>query len=388
MGDHRRPASTGSLHFQDRRARTGGSSTSSRWAGARTAGRSSATRATPVARTPEARSAAAAARRRAGHRATTSPAGGSDGSGSGPPTRRHGWATRHSGDGLRLTCVRTAVRARPAQAAERTHPAAARPTPFTVEVEHRGSTPRSPAPRAGLTVLGDAFSLDRARGGGPTGRSHLVHRFAESVAERRAGRRPSAARPRGTGTAADRDRRRGAAAVSHSTSATRLAPVLRPGLRRHPLALGRCPARPLRRSRRPDGGHAGAATLHAVPHHRAIRTDRLKLITVVSLLGAAMTHFRSKRLPRPGPGLGPGLGRTLVTVTALVASLGLGAVTSAEAAPDDTSKLTAGSSVSLPCDRQGVPRDRQGARLDRRGARVRLPRRRDDGRSPPAKSSP
>ncbi|MGW0709846.1 pectinesterase family protein [Streptomyces sp. NPDC002643] len=46
-----------------------------------------------------------------------------------------------------------------------------------------------------------------------------------------------------------------------------------------------------------------------------------------------MTHLRSKRLPE-SPGARPGIGRALVTVAALVASLGLGAITSAEAAPD------------------------------------------------------
>ncbi|MFE7031029.1 polysaccharide lyase family 1 protein [Streptomyces sp. NPDC057621] len=57
-----------------------------------------------------------------------------------------------------------------------------------------------------------------------------------------------------------------------------------------------------------------------------------------------MTHFRSKRLPRPGPEpesgsgpgprTGPGAGRVLVTVAALVAVLGLGTLAPAEAASD------------------------------------------------------
>ena len=68
------------------RARTGGSSTSSRCAGARTAGRCSGTRAPPSPYTgsPICRGS----RCRRPPPTTTSPAAGSDGSGSGPPTRR------------------------------------------------------------------------------------------------------------------------------------------------------------------------------------------------------------------------------------------------------------------------------------------------------------
>ncbi|GAB2962514.1 pectate lyase [Streptomyces pseudoechinosporeus] len=54
-----------------------------------------------------------------------------------------------------------------------------------------------------------------------------------------------------------------------------------------------------------------------------------------------MTHLRSKRLPGPEPGSRPGLGKALVTVAALVASLGLGAITPAEAATDAATSGTA-----------------------------------------------
>lgn len=80
-----RPASTGSRTSR-RRARTGGSSTSSRCAGARTAGRSSGTRAPPSPYT--ASPICRGSRCRRPPPTTTSPAGGSDGSGSGPPIHR------------------------------------------------------------------------------------------------------------------------------------------------------------------------------------------------------------------------------------------------------------------------------------------------------------
>ncbi|MFG2024654.1 polysaccharide lyase family 1 protein [Streptomyces sp. NPDC048825] len=54
-----------------------------------------------------------------------------------------------------------------------------------------------------------------------------------------------------------------------------------------------------------------------------------------------MTQLRSKRLPGPGPGSRPGLGKALITVTALVASLGLGAIAPAKAATDAVTGGTA-----------------------------------------------
>ena len=91
-----------------------------------------------------------------------------------------GWAPHHSGDGLRLTCVRTPdahdLRRLPHVLTQRL-PA----HPVTVEVGLRLES-ADPGVKAGLTVLGDAFSwigLER----GTDGRARLVHRFAESLAE-------------------------------------------------------------------------------------------------------------------------------------------------------------------------------------------------------------
>jgi beta-xylosidase len=91
-----------------------------------------------------------------------------------------GWATQHSGDGLRLTCVRSAdahdLRKLPNVLTQRLPG-----TPCTVEVELRLDSDE-PGARAGLAVLGDAFGwigLQR----GTDGTAHLVHRFAEAVAD-------------------------------------------------------------------------------------------------------------------------------------------------------------------------------------------------------------
>ncbi|MFE2565206.1 glycoside hydrolase family 43 protein [Streptomyces mirabilis] len=90
-----------------------------------------------------------------------------------------GWATQHSGDGLRLSCVRTVdahdLRRLPNVLTQRLPGA-----PATVEVELRLDS-EEPGARAGLAVLGDAFSwigLQREADGSV----RLVHRFAESVA--------------------------------------------------------------------------------------------------------------------------------------------------------------------------------------------------------------
>ena len=92
-----------------------------------------------------------------------------------------GWATHHSGDGLRLTCARTAdahdLRRLPNLLTQRLPG-----TPAAVEVELRLHSEELGA-RAGLAVLGDAYSwigLER----GADGRAMFVHRFAEPVAER------------------------------------------------------------------------------------------------------------------------------------------------------------------------------------------------------------
>jgi hypothetical protein len=92
---------------------------------------------------------------------------------------RDGWATQHSGDGLRLTCVRSAdahdLRRLPNILTQRLPG-----IPSAAEVTLRLDS-EEPGARAGLAVLGDAFAwigLQR----GADGTVHLVHRFAEAVA--------------------------------------------------------------------------------------------------------------------------------------------------------------------------------------------------------------
>ncbi|MET8165458.1 family 43 glycosylhydrolase [Streptomyces sp. NPDC005329] len=92
-----------------------------------------------------------------------------------------GLATQHSADGLRLTCVRTAdahdLRRLPSVLTQRLP---GLPSAVEVELELHSEEPGA---RAGLAVLGDAFGwigLQR----GTDGAVHLVHRFAEAVAER------------------------------------------------------------------------------------------------------------------------------------------------------------------------------------------------------------
>ncbi|MFH8242325.1 family 43 glycosylhydrolase [Streptomyces sp. G6] len=93
---------------------------------------------------------------------------------------RDGWATQHSGDGLRLACVRSAdahdLRRLPNVLTQRLPG-----VPSAVEVDLRLDA-EEPGARAGLAVLGDAYrwiGLQR----GADGTVHLVHRFAETVAE-------------------------------------------------------------------------------------------------------------------------------------------------------------------------------------------------------------
>ncbi len=183
-----------------------------------------------------------------------------------------GWATQLSGDGLRLTCVRTAdahdLRKLPNVLTQRLPGA-----PATVEVELRLDS-EEPGARAGLAVLGDAFSwigLQRGRDGSV----QLVHRFDESVAMGHpphlravgegAGRRARAARARRAGPAVDRDRQGSALPllVRHRGRPS----ALRPGLRRHPLALGRRPDR-ARRARARRRGPRRRGHVHPVPRHR------------------------------------------------------------------------------------------------------------------------
>ncbi|WP_030180051.1 glycoside hydrolase 43 family protein [Streptomyces sp. NRRL S-813] len=104
---------------------------------------------------------------------------------------RHGWATEHSGDGLRLTCVRTAgahdLRTLPHVLTQRLPG-----RPCAVEVDLRLDS-AEPGARAGLAVLGDAYcwiGLERQA----DGTARLVHRFAEQSPDReRDAGRPTAA---------------------------------------------------------------------------------------------------------------------------------------------------------------------------------------------------
>ncbi|MEU5114988.1 family 43 glycosylhydrolase [Streptomyces longwoodensis] len=93
---------------------------------------------------------------------------------------RAGWATQHSGDGLRLACVRTPdahdLRKLPHVLTQRLPGA-----PSVVEVDLELHA-QEPGARAGLAVLGDAYSWIGLRRG-TDGTVHLVHRFAEQVAE-------------------------------------------------------------------------------------------------------------------------------------------------------------------------------------------------------------
>ncbi|MFF1406068.1 family 43 glycosylhydrolase [Streptomyces sp. NPDC058294] len=90
-----------------------------------------------------------------------------------------GWAIRHSGDGLRLTCLRSADAGDPRRLPNILTQRLPGP-PGTVEVELRLDG-TEPGARAGLAVLGDAYAwigLER----GADGTVRLVHRFAEAVA--------------------------------------------------------------------------------------------------------------------------------------------------------------------------------------------------------------
>ncbi|AYN41971.1 glycoside hydrolase [Streptomyces dangxiongensis] len=89
-----------------------------------------------------------------------------------------GWATQHSGDGLRLTCLRSAdaddLRRLPNILTQRLPG-----PPGAVEVELRLDG-TEPGARAGLVVLGDAYAWIGLEGG-TDGTVRLVHRFAEAA---------------------------------------------------------------------------------------------------------------------------------------------------------------------------------------------------------------
>ncbi|MFG3025829.1 family 43 glycosylhydrolase [Streptomyces sp. NPDC048254] len=91
------------------------------------------------------------------------------------------WATQHSGDGLRLACVRSAdahdLRRLPHVLTQRLPG-----SPCAVEVGLRLES-TEPGARAGLAVLGDAFGWIGLECG-PDRAVRLVHRFAQAVADR------------------------------------------------------------------------------------------------------------------------------------------------------------------------------------------------------------
>ncbi|MFF8653544.1 glycoside hydrolase family 43 protein [Streptomyces huasconensis] len=108
---------------------------------------------------------------------------------------RTGWATSHTGDGLRLTCVRTAradgLRAVPHTLTQRLP---LRPCSVDVELLLDAEVPLA---RAGLAVLGDAYAwvgLERDEGGAV----RLVHRFAEAGAGAERDAAPPRPAPHGT----------------------------------------------------------------------------------------------------------------------------------------------------------------------------------------------
>lgn len=110
---------------------------------------------------------------------------------------RPGWTVEHGGDGLRLSCVRTAyahdLRALPNVLVQRL-PAET----FTVEADLALGS-EVPGAKAGLAVLGDAFSwigLERPADGADGIR--LVHRYAETVAEHERDAEHGRAAPDGT----------------------------------------------------------------------------------------------------------------------------------------------------------------------------------------------
>ncbi|WP_353941801.1 family 43 glycosylhydrolase [Streptomyces sp. HUAS MG91] len=90
---------------------------------------------------------------------------------------RDGLATAHGGDGLRLTCVRSADGMRDLRRVPHVLTQRLPLAPSRVEVGLRLDS-TAPGARAGLVVLGDAYSwigLERAA----DGTAHVVHRFAE-----------------------------------------------------------------------------------------------------------------------------------------------------------------------------------------------------------------
>ncbi|WP_406389258.1 family 43 glycosylhydrolase [Streptomyces sp. NBC_00887] len=95
-------------------------------------------------------------------------------------TPRPGWTVEHGGDGLRLSCVRTAY-AHDLRALSNVLVQRLPAEEFSVEVDLALHS-REPGANAGLAVLGDAFSWIGLEAG-EDGTARLVHRYAEAVAE-------------------------------------------------------------------------------------------------------------------------------------------------------------------------------------------------------------
>ncbi|MEU7028177.1 family 43 glycosylhydrolase [Streptomyces sp. NPDC046275] len=109
-----------------------------------------------------------------------------------------GWTVRHSGDGLRLTCVRQErvddLRALPQVLTQRM-PARACVVDVDLDLGPRPDRPAAGA-RAGLVVLGDAYGWTGLVREGD-GRDLLVHRFAPAGSDRERDAAPPRPAPRG-----------------------------------------------------------------------------------------------------------------------------------------------------------------------------------------------
>lgn len=165
--------------------------------------------------------------------------------------------------GRAATHLRTdRVRARPAAAAQRPGPAAARPG------VHRRRGPRAGQRRTGCQGRarrgGRRLRLDRPRGrrGRHTAARPPLRRGRRRTRTGR-GRLPRVALR--TGRAARRGD--GGGPLPLLRRHRRRVPALGPGLRRHPLALGRCPPGPLRHRTGRDGPRRNGP-LHRIPRHR------------------------------------------------------------------------------------------------------------------------
>ncbi len=193
-----------------------------------------------------------------------------------------GWSARHSGQGLRLTCVSTAnahdLRKLPNLLTQRLPG-----TPAVAQVDLSLDDDR-PGARAGLAVLGDAFSwigLER----GTDGRVRLVHRFAESVAEReRDAAEPGSCPAGGCGCGSISGPGRAAASRTHRCPTSR-----RPG----PRTCGRRD-----RSSRPPRG-AGSAPCSACS--RSYRTARGRCIGHRETKDLRAQNRRARGRPAPPP---------------------------------------------------------------------------------------